>query len=318
MLGVVPQDTLAGILASRGYTEQDASLLLTLWGTEMAVNQATIDERRREFDIRESRLNAAQEAARQRFEAQQAQQAALQAARLAAQQAGRAGQQAFTTARDATAFERRLQQQHDQQSNANSQLEKRLAATAELANRRLAQQRDLEAAHDRARQQASAAADARQARSLTAQAERLQTQIQARAAQAQAAAEARTALEAARQAGSERLAGIRAQLTEARDVRQNAARMATEQRQEAARIRQEQRTAAQREILASEAAAQKARLDALRAQRDQAVAELNARLAALETTAANQRATDALAMRQAAEARIARNTPVSSLVDVNI
>jgi hypothetical protein len=113
---------LAEILSARGYTDEDASLLLTLWGTEMAVNQATIDERRREFDVREQRLNAAQEAARRRFEAQQTQQAALQAARLAAQQAGRAGQQAFTTARDATAFERRLQQQHDQQSNANASL----------------------------------------------------------------------------------------------------------------------------------------------------------------------------------------------------
>jgi hypothetical protein len=95
-------------------------------------------------------------------------------------------------------------------------------------------------------------------------------------------------------------------------------RVATEQRQEAARIRQEHRAAAQRQIAASEAAAQKARLDALRAQRDQAVAELNARLAVLETTAANQRAADALALRQEAEARIARNTPVSALVDVNI
>jgi hypothetical protein len=122
MLGVVPQDRLAEILSARGYTDEDASLLLTLWGTEMAVNQATIDERRREFDVREQRLNAAQEAARQALRGTADPTGGTPIGPAGSTAGGRAGQQAFTTARDATAFERRLQQQHDQQSNANVSL----------------------------------------------------------------------------------------------------------------------------------------------------------------------------------------------------
>lgn len=332
--GIVDKATIETRLRAKGYTEEDINLLLTLWGTEMALTQEQIDEKIREFNVREERLGTqgaariglaargldirekqfttAQAGLQQRFEAGQSQQRTLQQARLDASSAQQSQRLAAQTARDAAAFEARRAQQERQITAASDRLQQQIdAANARqataLADRDKARQQQRELA-DRARD----AADARQSRQLQAQADRQQTAIDAAEARARQAQEAASQLADQRAANEAALAQVRATLQEARDIRLNADRIAASQRAEQVRVRQETRTQARKDITSALAAANQSQLDALRFEQSSALAELNARFAALNAQVANQRQQDALTMRLAAQASLASATPADA------
>lgn len=315
MQGVVPIASLQPELERRGYTPQEVSWWLTLWGTDVSVAADKLEEQKREFAIREARLNTAQQAQKDRFTAQQASQQALQTQRLQAQQATQAATQAFSVQRDAAAAATRLQASHDAQQAIAARQDKAIEAAQKRADVAAQQHQRALDAQAAIAARAQAATDARQQANLNAQATRLQTQIDARAAAASAADASRAALQASRDATAKQILDLKDQISQAHEIRQNATRIATEQRAEAANVRKENRTQARSQIGTAQAAQVKAQLDALQRNRDAAVADLNAKLATLEATAANQRQAAALQAQQAAQQLLVANTPPGVFTD---
>lgn len=318
MQGIVPIEPLVAELQRRGFTDQDTHWLSTLWGTDVAITADKLAEQRRQFEVREARLNRGQQAQKERFDAQQAQQQALQTQRLAAATATTAASQAFAVERDARAAATRLQQSHDAQAAVAQRLDQSIAAANARQDKALAQRDAAVASREALTLRAQDAADARQARNIQAQADRLQTTIDARSLAAASAAEERDRLQAASAATQEHLANVRAQIQAARDVQSAASQIAKEQRAESAKVRAENRSQARKDIGTAQAAAARAQLDALQRQRDAAVADLTAKLAAIEATAASVRQQQALAMQQEAQRSLTANIPIGSFTDSSI
>lgn len=340
MQGVIPEDRAESLLIERGYSDDHVTLLMTLYGSDMAVATEQIDEKRREFDLREQRLreqggrrldltergqNLAQQrfttsqtGLQQRFESTQTQQRELQTQRLEANTSAQNARIAAQTARDATIFINRAATQERQIQAAHD----RLAANIESQNARAEAANNLRATlasqQTATRLQLSAAADDRQRVQIQAAHDRLQDQINAADARAQDAANTRAELQARQQDHQNELTNLRADLQKARDIRTNAERIASESRQEQARIRTETRASARRTIDTSAAAANAAELQALQFQQTAAVADITSRFATLTAQIADRRRQDALALREAAQASLTASIPASSLLDTNV
>lgn len=336
-LGVIPEDRLVAELIAHGYSDADVSMLLTLYGAKNMVTIADLEEKRREFDAREARLTrqgdtraditvrgqdlsqsrftASQSALQGRFEASQQQTRDLQQQRLDSSSLLQSARIAAQTARDAASAEAARVRQEKTIQAEQARLDKTLAshektAADAVAVRRaaLAQQADLQ-------QRSQASTDARQSRQLQAEADRQQRTIDAATARQSAAQAAAASLQKQREVQANELTLTRAHLTELRDIRQNAERIDAASRAEAAKVRTEQRGAARKDISAAQAASNKAALDALQFQQSAAVADLNARFAALQAQLATQRQQSALTLRQAAEEALAAATPATTLLD---
>lgn len=337
MQGVVPIETIEEHLRARGYTETDINMLLTLFGTDKALAVEQLEERRREFDIREKRLTeqgaqrigltsrgldiretqftARESGVQSRFDAAQETTRNLQQARLDQQSVLQAQRLAAQTERDAASFQASQERQERQIAAAADRTQKQIeaangradAATA-ARDRALAQARDLAA-------QAQAAAGTRQATALTAASERQRIAAENAAARAQQAALYKSALQDQAARHTQDLTALRATIQEARDIRLNAQRIGQENRAELQRVRTEQRSSARRDIGTSVAAANAADLQSLQLQQSQAVADVTSRFAALQAQLAQQRGQQALDMRQAAERLLAASTPATTLLD---
>ena len=340
MQGVIPENRAEALLVERGYSDEHVALLMTLYGSDMAVAADQIDEKRREFDLREQRLReqgnrrldltersqdltqtrftASQQGLQRRFEASQAQARELTQARIQASSAAQNQRIAAQTARDAQIFANRAASQERQIQAAHDRLTEQITsqnARAEAANTLRA---NLAAQQAQVRVQLSAAQDARQREQIAAQDARLQAQISAADSRAQAAIAARNELQARQQQHATDLVTLRSDLQKARDIQMNANRIADEARQEQIRIRTEGRAAARRSIDTSTAVANAAELQALQLQQTAAVADITSRFATLSAQIADRRRTDALALRTAAEQALAASTPSSTLLDVNV
>lgn len=338
MQGIIDQDRLYQMLLGRGYTESDANSLMTLYGTDVAIADEQLAEKRREFEIREARLtqegtqrigltsrgldikeaefSQAQTAVQQRFNVSVVQRAALQQQRLDSASTLQTQRISAETARSAAA----LVASHERQEKSLAAEADRVQKQIDAANTR--QQNALKVA-DAARQQradlaaqSQAAADVRQKTALAAQSDRQSRTIEAATVRATDAAAVKLRLQTQHENATADLAMLRDQLQQARDIRQNADRINTESRTEQQRIRTEQRASANKAILASDAASNASQLQASQLSQAAAIATVNAQYAALQAEIASQRQQAALAARQAAEAALAAATPASTFLDV--
>jgi hypothetical protein len=338
MQGIVDQGTLETELRNRRYSEHDINMLLTLWGTDVAVAQQQIDEKVREFNIREERLSQqgaqriglqsrgldiresqfaqSQSAVQQRFDTSTRQRADLQQQRLDTSSALQTQRLAAETARSASAQEAAHQRELDQIQAQADRLDKQISAASDRQTKALAAAALAQERRAALQQQAQDVANARQAASLSAQADRQAKTIAAAQARADQAAQQREALAIRHEDAQSTLATLRSQLTQVRDIRLNAERINTEARTEQVRIRTETRAAARKGILASTAAANASELQSSQLQQASAIADVNARYAALQAEIAAQRQQAALTARQAAEAALAAATPAASFLDL--
>lgn len=335
--GIVPQDIVEQRLTDFGYPPEDVNMLMTMYATEKQMAEDALSEKIREFDIREARLGSqgaqriglqsrsldikesefstSQAGLQSRFESSQKQAATLQQQRLDASSLAQSQRIAAQTAKDAANLAAARERQATTIAAENTRLDKQIAArtaTAQAAidqrDRALAQQRDLATA-------ARAAASAQQAARLAAQAQNQQAQIDAAAARAKAAQDAAAALTATKAQNTQDLTVLRSHIQQARDIQQNANKIAAEGRAEQTRIRTEQRASARKTITATDAAANAAALQSLNLQQTQAIADVNSRFAALQAAITTQRQQTLLEQKQAAEAALATATPSASLLD---
>lgn len=337
MQGIVPLERVEAELRQRGYSDEDVTLLSTLYGTDMSIARETLDERIRQFNIREARVtrqgdariglqergldiretqfDRAQEGLQERFDSGQEQQRNLQRERLSSQREAQNARLAAQTARDASAFAERRASQERTIAASTERLEKQLANATARFSAADATRRELAAAADATRRDALAATDARQARTLQAQAERQDRALAAAIQRQQTAAQIQSQLQAQRADSQRELQQLRTEAQAARDIVQNARRIEAESRAEATRVRTEERGAARTDIRSAEAAALRATTDAILFERESAIAEINARFAALNASAADARRSAALELRLDAEQRLASSTPTSQLLN---
>lgn len=336
MQGVIDQDTLQSELERRGYAEHDVNMLLTLWGSDMSIAADKLEEQKREFqirearlseqgaariglqgrglDIRESQFSQTQSAVQQRFDAAASERERLQQARLDSASALTTQRIAAETTRAAASLEASHQRQLTQIQADQDKLQKQIDAAAARQQNAL---NAAQAARDQAaslRAQAQAAQDARQAASLASQADRQARTIEAANARADAALAQRQALENQREIAQGSLVVFRDQLAQAKEIRATAARIDAEARAENQRVRTEQRASARKGILAADAAANAAQLQAVQLNQASAIADVNARFAALQAEIAVHRQQAALDARAAAERALHAATPASALL----
>lgn len=339
MRGLAPPEELRSELQRRGYSDRDVTWLMNLWGSDLALTDAQLQEKIREFDIREERqteqgrrrldiseatlqqrgqqFQQTATAVQQRFEASQDQSRSLQQQRLDAQSARQATSIAAQTARDAAAFAARRETQATQLEAVAGRLASQIAAQDKRQQAALADAEKSRQLRATLQQQASQAADTRQVRQLEAQSRRQDAQIQAANARAeQAASDKRVLSDMAAKHASD-LAELRGQIIEARDIRLAADRIATEGRQEQAKVRTETRAQARRDITSATAAANASLLQGLQLQQASAIADINARFAALQATVAQQRAQQALDLKLAAQQALSSATPASALLETH-
>lgn len=337
MQGVIPEEQAEQQLLRLGYDPGDAALLMTLYGTDMSIAQETLEERRRQFNIREERLarqgdrrlnltergqdigvqrfQAQQQGIQTRFDASQAQTRELQTERLQAASAAQNQRIAAQTARDAEQFERSRIQQDRQIAAQAERLERQIAAQNERAAQSQQLARDLADKRATLAAQQRAAVDARQERQIAASIQRLDREIAAAESRQRTSVQAQRDLQAQRAEAQRELTQIRSELQAARDIRIEASRIAGETRAEQQRIRTEQRAEARSTIRASDVTANAAQLQALQFNQTAAVAEVNARFAALQAQIAESRQRAALDARQAAERALQQATPPSLLLE---
>lgn len=337
MQGVIPLEEIEERLRQKGYTEDDISALLTLYGTDVSISEEKLRIQQEQFreriglqrelgtrrldltergqNLQQERFTESQQALQQRFETTTSERARLQGERLDAQRTLQAERLAVQVERDAAkTIEARAQQERSLDASMQ-----RLLTQIEAADRR--QQAALQAREaanelrERLAGEARAAQDAALTRRLEAQAAQQQRAIDAADRRAEEARNLRIGLQQQQQAFTLELTDIRDQLARLREIRQNAARIATETRAEQRRIRQENRQQARRDITSAEAAQQEAALRSVQLRQSAAIAEVNAQFSALLAQVSDQRQRQAAEQRAAAEQALARATPATSLLD---
>lgn len=337
MQGVIPLDQIQERLRQAGYTEQDISALLTLYGTDVSVAEEKVKAQQDQFAIREKRLTeqgnrrldltqrsqdigtdkftASQQGLQQRFEEgiqsradlqteRLKQTSTLQTERIAAQTERDAAALAAARDRQATAIQASIDKLNTQISAAAKR-----AADANAARQAALDQRERLAAQSRD------ASDARTAASLAAQASRQQQSIDAANRRADAAAQLRQGLQNQHEQFTAELTQTKEEATRLRDIATEASRARQLGRTEQVQIRKEQRQQARKDITSSDAAALESQLQSVQLQKSAAVADVESRFAALQAQISDTRQTAALARRQAAEQALAAATPATSLLD---
>jgi hypothetical protein len=320
---LISEDDARAELQRRGFTDQEIDWALRLWGEEVSVARerlvqtgelaerrleqqaqqaaARISVQERALALRERTATTAQILQQERFTQTLEQRDRLAQQKIDAAAAGRVQSAALQAERDARNLAARREQQDRAFNNQLTVLEKQIAQQDKAREDAQQNQRELEAKREQLRRDLDASTDARQVRTLQGQLDRTIRQIDAANARANAANTLRATLQERQQAFQDQQRRAREEAQRARDVEQEAARVRAESRAEGRTVRTEERGAARRTIERSQAAVQQESLRSLQLQRESLVAELNARLAALEATAAEDRI--AQAEQQAAAAR---------------
>jgi hypothetical protein len=323
----ISEDDARTELQRRGFTEQEVAWALQLWGTEVSVARERLVQTRelaeqraqqqaeqfarrisvqeRALELRERTATTAQVLQQERFTQSLEQRERLAQQRVDAAAAGRVQAASLQAERDARRFAQTRELQANQVAAAADRLTRQIEAAASRQEDAQAQQRELQARREEVEARRQQAQDARQERSIAATMARLERQIAAAEARAAAAASLRLELQGRDQEFRRQEREAREAAEAARRVEQEAARIRQESRQEVATIRREERGAARRTIERAEAAAEQEELRSLQLRRDQMIAELNAQLAALEATAAEERIARAEAQQREAADRLA-------------
>lgn len=337
MQGIIDRDRVVELLKRRGYTDDDAAMLMTLYGTDVSISQQQLDEKRREFEISEARrstqgnrrldltqrgqdlgqqrFTTQQTGIQERFVASQSQARDLAQARLDASAVAQNARIAAQTARDAERFAASRAQQERTLAAQTQRLDKQIEAATARQNKAISEQQATRQQRATIATQAQQSQDARQQRSLDAQAAALDKKLQAHDAAVARAADTASRLAAQRADAAQKLQDARAHIQEARDIRLNAQRIATEARTEQARVRTETRAQARKDIGTAGAAANAAALQSLQLQQSAAVADVTSRFATLTAQLADQKRQEALDARSAASQALAANTPASVLLE---
>lgn len=312
----------------RGFSEQEVAWALQLWGTDVSVARERIEQQQRQFtarqeaaaealaqrigvqeralQLRERTATTAQVLQQARFQQTLEQRDRLAQERLDAGTAARTQSASLQATRDAANFARQKELQATGFEAQLKRLERQIDAAAKRQEDAQQQQLELQSRRDAAAVRASQAQDVRQQRTVEAQLVRLERQIAAADARLQQTSQLRLQLQAQQQDFQDRQRQAREAAQEAARIAQEAARIRQESRQESSTIRREERGSARRTIERTEAAQQTEALRSLSLQRDAAIADLNARLAALEATAAEERMSMAERQQRAAQDTLSR------------
>lgn len=337
MLATVSIEEVERRLIDKGYSEQDVDALLSLYGADMSIAEEKLKAQQAQFERREARLreqgnrrldltergqnlgqerfSIAQQGLQERFEEGIESRARLQTERLDTQRTLQAERIAAQTEKDAAALAASRERQEKQIDAQMDRLQLQLDAANKRAEDAASARADAMAQRERLANEARSARDAAQARNLQAQADRQQRNIDAAERRA---AEARTfaqGLQDQREDLQRELLEIRAELQALQDIRQEASRIRVIGVQEGVQVRKEQRTAARRDITSADAVAADAELQSIQLQKSAAIADLEARFAALQAEVSNRRQRQALERRQQAERILAASTPATTLLD---
>lgn len=324
----ISEDDARSELERRGFSDQEVDWTMRLWGADVSVARERLEQQRTQFQqtleqraqqfaqrisvqeralaLRDRTATTAQVLQQERFERTLEQRAQLQDERLDAAAAARVQAAATQADRDAAQFARQRELQANGFDAQLQRLERQIRAADERASAARASQQELQSRREALSLQLASIQDARQQRTIEAQDRRLSAQITAANTRAEQAAESRAALQRSQQDFQDRQRQAREAAAEARAISQEASRIRQESRAEASTIRREERGAERRTIEASEAAIQREQLRSLALQRDAAIADLNARLAAIEAEAAEQRIALAEQQQRDAQERLSR------------
>lgn len=322
----ISEDDAADELRRRGFTEQEVDWALRLWGSDVGIARerleqqgrlaqqrleqqaqeaaARISVQERALALRERTATTAQVLQQERFQQTLEQRERLQAERIDAQAASRVESAALQAERDAKRFAATKDAQARALQAASARQDRQIAAASARQEDAQAEARQARSEHAALTLQLQDRQDARQAATIRAQIDKLTRQIASAEKRASDANALRQSLQASQQAFQDQQRQAREAADAAKRVQQEAARIRQESRGEARTVRTEERGAARRTIERAGAAIQSERLRSLQLQRDQLIAELQAQLAALEATAAEQRIATAEETSAAAQRRL--------------
>lgn len=320
---LISQDDARAELARRGFTDQEVDWALRLWGEEMSVarerlvqterlterkleQQAQLAAQRisvqeRALALRDRTATTAQILQQERFQQTLEQRDRLAQQKIDAGAAARVQAAALQAERDARALASRRELQDKSFQQQLDRLDRQIQQQDKAREDAQAFQLELESKRTQARADLSAAQDARQQRTLDAQLRRLEAQIAAAEKRAADANALKLTLQDRQQQFQDQQRRAREDAVRARDVEQESAKIRAESRGEARTIRAEERGSARTTAQRADAAVASDRLRSLALQRESAIADLTAKLAALEANAAEDRISQA--EQQATEAR---------------
>lgn len=326
----ISEDDARGELERRGYSPQEVDWTMRLWGADVSIARERLEQQRTQFqqtleqraqlqaqrlsvqeralELRNRQATTAQLLQQERFERTLQQREALQTQRLDAAAQARIESASLQAMRDAEQFTRQKELQTTALQGQVDRLQRQIEAANTRQEDAQRHQTELQQSRERLSLQLAGIQDARQQRSIEAQAARLDRQISAADARAKQANDLRAQLQQSQQAFQDQQRQAREAAAAATRVAQEAARIRQESRQESSRIRQEERGAARRTIERAESAVQQESLRSLQLQRDAAIAELNAQLAALEATSAEERISRAEEQQRVAQEALVRLT----------